>query len=305
MPNTQPFSPPSSTTFSFITQDPKPIVNIPNTHLFSPPSSTTFSSTTPDPKTTMDTAKTQLFGPPSSKTFTFTPPVRNPYSASKDTPIPSIEVQEGSSHKSQDGEVPKFLASRIPYGTGSGILEEDKTGPPVQRLAAFRFGESKESSPFTFRKMHNATPEPPRIIDHSTFKLGHTASPIDPAIKQQGEKSTSGGLKASSAAMSGHSDASSLIPGSNVTQERIHHNRYDVKDERPPDEPYFDKQFQKALQKGKQIASKIKATLQECELAQDPESQIYGMIQTASELQNFDAPTVCTIGIVGDSGAGE
>jgi hypothetical protein len=78
-----------------------------------------------------------------------------------------------------------------------------------------------------------------------------------------------------------------------------------VKDEIPPNEPYFNEQFQKALQKGKQIAGRIKDTLQACELAEDPESHVYGMIQTAAELHSFDSPAVCTIGIVGDSGVGK
>jgi hypothetical protein len=83
------------------------------------------------------------------------------------------------------------------------------------------------------------------------------------------------------------------------------HGRYNVKDERPPNEPYFTEQFQRALQNGKYIAGRIKYTLQACELAEDRESHVFEMIQTATELHNFDAPAVCTIGIMGDSGVGK
>jgi hypothetical protein len=80
--------------------------------------------------------------------------------------------------------------------------------------------------------------------------------------------------------------------------------KYNTNDETPPNEPYFNVEFQNALQKGKSVARRIADTLSTCELAQDRDSQVFSMIETANELRQFDAPSVCTIGIVGDSGVG-
>jgi hypothetical protein len=105
--------------------------------------------------------------------------------------------------------------------------------------------------------------------------------------------------------MSDYLGVSDLMSGSSTTRKGIVHGRYNVKDERPPNEPYFTEQFQRALQNGKYIAGRIKDTLQACKLAEDGESHVFEMIQTATELRNFDAPAVCTIGIMGDSGVGK
>jgi len=153
--------------------------------------------------------------------------------------------------------------------------------------------------------MHNATPEPSQTAEQRTYRSGAAELPDDLSMQQLAKKLASGNLNGTSSSMSSNSGTSHLMPGSNTTRERTARGRYDVKDEKPPNEPYFNEQFQKALQKGKQIAGRIRDTLQACELAEDRESHMYSIIETATELHRFDAPAVCTIGIVGDSGVGK
>lgn len=256
------------------------------------------------PKQTVNMPNTQVFTPPSSTTFSFALHDLNPSSESKDIPLPSIEVPEGLQVKTQDGAIQGSNTSQTAYKADPSALGEANSDPPERELAAFRFGESKEPSPFTFRKMHNATPEPSRT-DREIYSFGAAEPSADSVIKQKGRRPANSDLKGSQVPTAGYTGTSNPIPRSNIVRETTQYGRYDVKDERPPNEPYFDEQFQIALQRAKNVAGKIKSTLQECELAKDEESQVYGMIKTADELQSFDAPAVCTIGIVGDSGVGK
>lgn len=87
-------------------------------------------------------------------------------------------------------------------------------------------------------------------------------------------------------------------------ESRTEYRRYDPKDEAAPRASYFSKGFQDAIKSGRNICGRIAQTLQSCELTQDHESQIYGLLRLAPELHNFQSPVTVTIGIVGESGAG-
>ena len=80
---------------------------------------------------------------------------------------------------------------------------------------------------------------------------------------------------------------------------------YDVDDEELPSDPYFNPSFQEALKIGTYIAGSIEDALRTCTLSQDPESQLHKLVNTSNQLRNFQTPSVCTIGVVGDSGVGE
>ncbi len=243
--------------------------------------------------------------PPLSSVFTFSAGVSNSSSRSRDSPIPSIELPGTLPVGAQDGGTPRSLPVPGPYFCSLDTLKEANSSPPEHGVAAFHFGGGgRQPSPFTFRKMHNATPEPLQTLDHSTHITEGVELPDGSPVQQLAKKLAMSGLKDNSASTSNHSGSSKVEPGSTTARERTAYSRYDVKDEKPPDEPYFNEKFQMALQKGKHIAGRIRDKLQACELAEDRESHVYGMIQTAAELHSFDAPAVCTIGIVGDSGVG-
>jgi hypothetical protein len=272
-----------------------------NTPLFTPHTSVVSSNTAQTEQTPSTTSST----PQISMTSSFATQKSIPSIRSEDVPIPTVESAASSPLSSQDGTTPRTLSVPTPYYGGLDTLKEVNRSPPDKELCAFHFGESRETSPFTFRKMHNATPEPPRTVDHSASGFGPVELPDGPFPKKSAQKPASGYFKESSTSTPGPSAASELVPGSRVLRQGTKLNKYDVKDERPPNEPYFDEQFQRALQKGKYIARNIKETLQTCELADDRDSHVHRMIQTADELRNFDAPAVCTIGVVGDSGVGK
>jgi hypothetical protein len=278
-----------------------PVVNNLNTTASTPQTSMASSTT----KRIIATPHTVLANPPTSAMFTFSAGLSNPSSKSKDSPVPSIELPGSLPAGSQNGAAPRTLPVPGPDLGSPDTLKEANRSPPEHENTTFRFGERSEPSPFTFRKMHNATPEPSQTAEQRTYRSGAAELPDDSSIQQLAKKLASSDLNGTSASMSSNSGTSHLMPGSSTARERTAHSRYDVKDERPPNEPYFNEQFQKALQKGKQIAGRIRDTLQACELAEDRESHVYSMIETATELHSFDAPAVCTIGIVGDSGVGK
>lgn len=293
-PTSTPLNPTASVTSAPVTNNPNTPTSTPRTPVAS--STTNHSIVTP---------RTALSAPPTSTMFTFSAGVPYPTSRSKDSPIPSIELPETLPDGLRDGGTPKKLPIPAPYSGSLDTVQEVNRSPPEHGIAAFIFGESREPSPFTFRKMHNATPEPSQTTEYTTDIPGATGLPDNSTIEELAKKLASSDLKDTSVSMSNHPGGSNLVPGSSIVRERTAHSRYNVKDERPPNEPYFNEQFQKALQKGKHIAGRIKDTLKACELAEDRESHVYSMIETATELHNFDAPAVCTIGIVGDSGVGK
>jgi hypothetical protein len=271
------------------------------TPLLTPRTSVASSNT----KQNEETPSTTSFTPQVSMTSSFATQTSLPSIQSENVPIPSTESPASSPLGSQDVATPRTLPVPIPYYGGPDTFKEVNRSPPDREHYAFHFGESREASPFTFRKMHNATPEPPRMTDHSTSGFGPVELSGGPISKNSTQMPTSGSFKATSTSTLGPSVELEQVPGSRHVLQGSNLSKYDVKDERPPNEPYFNEHFQKALQKGKYIAGNIKKTLQTCELADDRDSHVYRMIQTADELHNFDAPTVCTIGIVGDSGVGK
>lgn len=76
-------------------------------------------------------------------------------------------------------------------------------------------------------------------------------------------------------------------------------------EDRPVEHPYFKPEFQEALETGKIIAGKLHRELQKVEIARIEDEHIPRLIKQAIELNTFNSPNVCTIGIVGDSGVGK
>jgi hypothetical protein len=163
----------------------------------------------------------------------------------------------------------------------------------------------------TFRKIHNATPEPEAQQPSSSQRIESVAAGAEAqgllgiGIQKLSIRQDAKVQESQPASRLEQRDLISSQTSSTDLRPESKSSRYNVKDERPPNEPYFDPEFQKALRNGKHVASRIENILQTCDLAEDPDSQVYGMIKSANELKSFDAPAVCTIGIVGDSGVGQ
>ncbi|KAH0543399.1 hypothetical protein FGG08_002257 [Glutinoglossum americanum] len=76
-------------------------------------------------------------------------------------------------------------------------------------------------------------------------------------------------------------------------------------DEEDPAEPFFDKEFQLALEGGVGIAREIANTLQGYQLEKDPPSDLYRLWKEAAALRGYGNPETRVIGVVGDSGGGK
>lgn len=79
---------------------------------------------------------------------------------------------------------------------------------------------------------------------------------------------------------------------------------YDVREEPPPSEPFFNGAYQEALDLGHGLVKDISASLSRCGLARTQDSEIGKIWHSAQKLENFDQPETRVIGIVGDSGSG-
>lgn len=221
---------------------------------------------------------------------------------SPDVPIPSVEL-------------PAFGLSELP-GTSTVLdaFTRMNLTPSINGSGHFQFGQEKELSPFTFRRVHNITPEPTVHVDQAATPNILTSSGPGTGLGSEDNRfvSMSGAKQPSvvhARANIAPPPSTKLQASSAPVQPPVHNQpskpaRYDIQNEIPPNEPYFDKDFQRALLAGKSVALQIFDILGTCELARDRESQVHSIVQTANELSRFDAPSVCKIGIVGDSGVG-
>ena len=252
-----------------------------------------------------------VFTPQSSRRFSPTLPVSTTDSQPEDVPIPSIESPTPGMFELPDVTTPRILASSNTYDNVLDTLKQVNLSAPDNVSRIYRFGQEQGSSIFSFRDLHNTTPEP-----SSRPRPGQATGTNN--VSRSGSDSGNIALGASvGAAQSSTLPVSVNVASPPVTKLRASSapvqppvpneskpGKYNTNDETPPDEPYFHEDFQKALQKGKLVAQRIANVLGTCELAQDRDSQVFSMIQSANELRQFDAPSVCTIGIVGDSGVG-
>jgi hypothetical protein len=250
-----------------------------------------------------------MFTPQSSTTFSPKIPASLPV-LRPDVPIPSIEPPATDS----DISSPRMCTSFDDYENVLDSLKEVNLRPPKTDARFFQFDPQKELLPFTFRNLHNTTPEPRAGVEQATTPrlFSSSRSGSGRGLEHNGFISIIGAQQPSviqAPATIGTPQVSKLRASSAPVQPPVLNQppkpaRYDSKDEIPPDEPYFSKDFQIALEAGKSVAQQIRNVLGTSELARDRESQVFNIVQTANELSKFDAPSVCKIGIVGDSGVG-
>ncbi|KAG4437321.1 hypothetical protein IFR05_007217 [Cadophora sp. M221] len=194
-------------------------------------------------------------------------------------PIPSIEFPDSIISETADIPTPRNISTRMEHGSSSYGSTSVRTHSTRSDL---------RSSQLTYRGLYNTTPEPEAQHDGGS----------SPTTSQQR-------LRNSASNSTTQSRSSSAPVQSAPINTPAAGRQYDVNDEPAPDGPYFNVEFQRGLRQAKLVAARIANFLETCELARDRDSQIYSMIQTANELRSFVAPSVCTIGIVGDSGVGK
>ena len=211
-----------------------------------------------------------------------------------DTILPSIEVS------GQQPLTNNVTVSSVPLSGTTGSQRLSPTPSTDQWSCtpshSTRSGVSSiqhYQASFTFRSLYNATPEPTSGLPDSPSQPSTVAN--NEAISEQSQQS-----EASAKGLS-NSFQRLDVDASLVSENKVF---YDVKDEIPPSEPYFDPAFQESLKKGVRLAGKIATCLQQCDLAQKVDSDLHKLYRTARELESFESPARRTIGVVGDSATG-
>jgi len=188
----------------------------------------------------------------------------------------------------------------------------------------FVFGGAKnDSTAFTFRSLHNASPQPPMIFrkpstpqQSAVFQEGKTPDSSESKEKRQPKQDdpiSEGDPSLFSAgfsppALTGsrkqQDHSSRLQPQISLTVSPLSSytqlNPYDVRDERGPDEPFYTTKFQKSLKSGMELAKEAHQAL--CEM--QPDSTAQGLKNLAESLIKYRNSQTKTIAILGDSGEG-
>ena len=79
---------------------------------------------------------------------------------------------------------------------------------------------------------------------------------------------------------------------------------YDARVEDSPEEPFYDDDFQQAIELAKTLASDISRTVSRYSFVYDEKMEINRIWNNAQRLEKFRPPETRTIGIVGESGSG-
>ena len=149
------------------------------------------------------------------------------------------------------------------------------------------------AEPITVRDLPNATPRP-------------TPSPEPESISTLESPTYAAGKETLSSSMTtGNLDSEGLIPSLEELDLSNDFLPYNVKAEPLPPGPFADRDYQNAVKAGKDLARNVADHLRLCETASQTSTQLYKIRKRAEELQRFDSPATRTIGLIGDSAAGE
>ena len=149
------------------------------------------------------------------------------------------------------------------------------------------------ADPITVRDLPNATPRPtpspePESISNLGFPI-HAAS--DEALSRSITTS--------------NADSEGLIPSLEELDLAEDILLYNVDAETLPPGPFADRDYQNAVKAGKDLAGNVAAWLGICKTASQNSTQLYKIQKRAEELKRFDSPATRTIGLIGDSAAGD
>ena len=109
----------------------------------------------------------------------------------------------------------------------------------------------------------------------------------------------------SSVMTAGYADPDGFVPSLEELDLGTDFLPYNVEAEPLPEGPFADRDYQNAVKAGKHLAKNVADHLRTCTTAPQRSTQLYKIQKRAKELQRFDSPATRTIGLIGDSAAGE
>jgi hypothetical protein len=222
------------------------------------------------------------------------------------------------------------------YMTGrtNGLLEARPT--EKQSPKPFVFGQTEvENAQFTFRDLHNISPQPPRTFSkpskspespssasqsstargltpntHQTDGLQRTIEALTASLSlypslsiTQADDESSGQYKESEESATQHNlrAAANLKPSTHVTDPPK--TPYDIRDEPAPNEPFYSTTFQSSIRAGSEIALEADEALTEICASHNIET-LNHLKQMAKDLTRNQISETKTIAVLGDSGEG-
>ena len=238
-------------------------------------------------------------------------------------PKPKTEGQEPSSTPHKTSANPRFAPQDSPF-----LNVQSSNSTPS---SAFTFGTSTdEPAVFTFRGLHNASPQPPIIFQRPTtpqrtVDLKEETTPqLDNGGGKQQLKSDSSisrhNLPSSGFSFRSHFQSSGALESqgqpdiSLVPQLRSpllvspsasdsESASYDVRDEPAPNGPFYTAKFQSILKSGIEIAKEAHRALEAASGLQETPT-IHGLKTVAESLRMYRNSETKTIAVLGDSGEG-
>ena len=230
-----------------------------------------------------------------------------------DVPLQSVESE---SDFSEDNTTPSVERQRTP----SVVVQEAVGEAPSRNI------DSEDNLRDQFENLavtsDNATPQRSRRSSSAGLRAPVTArglynaTPRTSPSPSPGRSSTSASRQATPANTIADGvplyEANALSTSSedgapDIGRLDLHDRRtpYSVREESLPKEPFFDPAFQNALKAGISLAKRVSDDLAHCGIAHKPGSNLNKIWKTAQDLAEFKSPATRTIGIVGDSAAGQ
>ena len=198
------------------------------------------------------------------------------------TPIPEEKISVERAQLLEDGIATLAINGSEAWPTSDRLQSADI---PITSL--------ESAAPSTVRDLFNATPRP-------------TPSPEPESMSSLGNSIDASGKEACSSAMiTRYADCGGYVPSLEELDPGYDFLPYNVEAELLPQGPYANRDYQKAVKAGKDLAEKVVDHLRICTTASQASTQLYNIQKRAEELQRFDSPASRTIGLIGDCGAGE
>ena len=260
---------------------------------------------------------------------------------SADIPLPSTETEDDPTDgenpiqvwtakdrifdEHRESESAGFASPREPIGdhqhVPSSRLAHHPLSPSTPQRSSFSQSPEdrltitgKDGDPVTVRELANATPTPspaPILEIGKEVDCGPVAAEFDPpglvpassimpSDKFPENQEQPGLIVAAEVSEDEDSDFLDDLAGLQIE------DQYDARSTEPlPDSPFSNSLFQESLKRGISLANAIVRSIDGCELAAAPDTQLHLLRERASHLSQFDYPAKRRIGIVGDSGAGK
>ena len=198
------------------------------------------------------------------------------------TPVAEEKIPAGRGQSLEDGITALAINNFEARGSSDHLLSADIPVPSLEL-----------ADPITVRDLPNATPRP-------------TPSPEPESIPILGNPIYAASEEAlSSSLTTGNLDSEGLISSLEELDLGNDFLPYNVEAEPLPPGPFADRDYQNAVKAGKDLARNVADHLRLCETASQASTQLYKIQKRAEELQRFDSPATRTIGLIGDSAAGE